>query len=236
MLDALRRLTLNSPGGEIADLRERAQRGDATGVFEFLASTFSINAERLTRAVFQGSDEAAALARLQGINLSLSIPVLGTALDEMQLKYDVGDPRLAALIANVGGAEMASAEKLIRCLRRFWRQDDEGAAYIGVTLVEGLLRERLLKGGVDPYNLPSSAGQDVGRYKMLGQLLELAEAAGLEESWIAFMKFALVEPLHGMNLRNELAHGAISSVPSAMTAAVIMLAALYLAFAGEGPG
>jgi hypothetical protein len=233
LLSALVRVVATCPTGNLEDVRARAEAGDGVGTFAAIFGTTVLNAELLPKGVHAGDDLDAAIARLQDIHLSLVLPILARGLDALRDKYDVGDPRLIDQLTSRGQLSLKKVSKLVRCLRRFWREDYEGAAYIGSTLVEGILRERLLAAGVDPYQLPRRDGTNVGKYKMLSQLIALGGQVGLDRSWLAYLSYALVGPNFGQNLRNELLHGAVDDDPGPLNAAMVLIAALHLTLNGR---
>lgn len=233
LLSALGRVVATCPTGNLEDVRARAEAGDGVGTFAAIFGTTVLNAELLPKGMHAGDDLDAAIARLQDIQLSLVLPILTRGLDALRDKYDVGDPRLIDQLTSGGQLSLKKVSKLVRCLRRFWRKDYEGAAYIGSTLVEGILRERLLAAGVDPYQLPRRDGTNVGKYKMLSQLIALGGQVGLDPSWSAYLSYALADPNFGQNLRNELLHGAVDDDPGPHNAAMVLIAALYLTLNGR---
>jgi hypothetical protein len=233
LLSALVRVVATCPTGNLEDVRAHAQAGDGVGTFAAIFGTTVLNAELLPKRVHAGDDLDAAIARLQDIHLSLVLPILTRGLDALRDKYDVGDPRLIDQLTSRGQLSLQKVSKLVHCLRRFWREDYEGAAYIGSTLVEGILRERLLAAGVDPYQLPRRDGTNVGKYKMLSQLIALGGQVGLDRSWLAYLSYALADPNFGQNLRNELLHGAVDDDPGPLNAAMVLIAALHLTLNGR---
>jgi hypothetical protein len=233
LASALGRLVSDCPTGDVEGIRAGAEAGKSTGAVAAIFGTTVLNVELLPRSLHAGDDLDAAIASLQDIHMSLALPIIARALDTLRDKYDVADPWLIDELTAAGRCSEGKVSKLVRCLRRYWREDYEGAAYIGSTLCEGILRERLLAAGIDPYQLPRPDGTNAGKYKMLNQLIILAAQAGLDQSWAAWLQFALADPKFGPNLRNELLHGAVDDDPGPLNAATVLVAACYLTLRGK---
>jgi len=123
LVSALRRAVSTRRTGDIDDVRARAEAGEGTAAVASIFGTTVLNAELLPKGIHAGDDLDAAIARLQDIHLSLFLPILARGLEAIQGEYDIGDPRLADQLAAAGELGLSKASKLVRCLRRYWRED-----------------------------------------------------------------------------------------------------------------
>jgi hypothetical protein len=69
-------------------------------------------------------------------------------------------------------------------------------------------------------------------YKGLGKLIDILSERGLDESWYKFIRTFLAHQ-DGVNLRNEVLHGAITDVDE-VHSALVLVSVLYLCIVVQG--
>jgi hypothetical protein len=110
-------------------------------------------------------------------------------------------------------------------LLRYWSKDYEGCAYVLVPKIEAMLRA--LARLADEPTYKTQRNRTPGKYVGMAVLLQILGKHGLDESWGRYLNTLLCSPM-GWNLRNELAHGFVDTVPAPI-AALVLQATLYLA-------
>jgi hypothetical protein len=120
-----------------------------------------------------------------------------------------------------------------RAAGRTWNEDYEAAAAVAFPLVEASVRSLLRELDESIYRLQKAS--DPGQYPGLWTVLEALEQSALDESWAYFIKWLLLGPPTGINLRNDLAHGFIHDPGGVYSLLVLRAAAVLVPLTRPGP-
>ena len=152
----------------------------------------------------------------------------------LRLQKRYGSPpvdELVALIAFEGRGNTGLAGAFARALQHFWDGDLEACVHVAVPRIESACRLLLKELDVGIYQV--QLGDRPGIYPPLGVLLDSLADLDLDESWLYFLRWLLVNHA-GKNLRNEIAHGKVAAVSP--SDAALCLRALLLVVMLCGPG
>jgi hypothetical protein len=131
---------------------------------------------------------------------------------------------LASFLGEQDHVDPELAAALARAFDRLFRGDVEGAIYTAVPRLEALARNLVLAGGLPAYKTQRETAP--GQYPGLGALVRMLGDAGLDESWVRYLK--IFSGVTGENIRNELLHGFVAEPPD-VWATLIFVGALFLA-------
>jgi hypothetical protein len=146
------------------------------------------------------------------------------------------EDHLTEVLSSDGQADLELASSLARAFRHWWAEDYEAAAAVAYPLVEAAARSLLKELDEGMYRLQKA--REPGQYPGLWPMLEALEKIALDESWAYFVRWLLLGPPSGINLRNDLAHGFIRSPGPVYSALILRAAALLVPLtqpSGEGP-
>ncbi|GAA3521007.1 hypothetical protein GCM10022234_16060 [Aeromicrobium panaciterrae] len=225
---------LPPPTGSIEDLRsaaeERLLRPRVVDIF----TTVLLDNEMLPTWTPSSDDTRAEWITAREASFKAAVAGDHHAEILMRLQRRYGSPpvdELVALIAFEGRGNTGLAEVFARALHHFWDGDLEACVHIAVPRIESACRLLLKELDVGIYQV--QLGDRPGVYPPLGVLLDSLADLDLDESWLYFLRWLLVNHA-GKNLRNEIAHGKVAAVSS--SEAALCLRALLLVVMLCGPG
>ncbi|MEU5137724.1 DUF4209 domain-containing protein [Streptomyces californicus] len=145
-------------------------------------------------------------------------------LDLIHERFSPSEAELVTALAHETVLPEPRARTLAYAFRYFWLGELDAAACIALPQVEQILRQ-LLRSRVPMVSV--AKGQTPGAPDQLGGLIRSMPAAGYPRDWSRALELLLVDPDRGLNLRNEVCHGLIDTLPKHRVA-LILQAALYL--------
>jgi hypothetical protein len=218
------------PSGGVDENTKTAEQCEADAPMASLFPTMHVGEDSLPHyeAVDDDDRQDERLARVEVGVLQLQAPLFQRTLAEVLEHFDATEAALTEVLATGALVSAPTASSLARALCYFRANEPEAAAYVAAPRIETMARAALA---------PSSTfrpqrGRTRGQYDQLGALLGRLRGR-IDESWWRFLHTFLVST-HGQNFRNDLLHGFIDEVNEAQ-AALVLVAALYLALRGE-PG
>jgi hypothetical protein len=216
------------PTGAVGDNAKTAGQCQADAPLASLFPTMHVGEEGLPRyeAVDEEDREDELLARVELGALQLQAPLVQRVLTEVLDHFDATEAVLAKIFAAGPLVSAATASSLARAFCHFRSGEVEAAACVAAPRIETMARTGLSAGTTFRPQRQRARGQ----YAQLGALLGKLRGH-LDESWWRFLHTFLVSP-HGQNFRNDLLHGFVDQVNPAQ-AALVLVAALYLALRGE---
>ena len=153
---------------------------------------------------------------------------LEDSLDAIRVRYALEPSTLVEFVTQYGIVGQVEGEAFGRAFRHYWDGDYDSAASVALPRIESALRGIAVRAGISTISLPSDK---CGVNLPLGAILpRLKEALG--ESEVKMLQLLLVDN-HGMNLRDNYAHGIPSKDPQA-DAAITLWLALWLGFLRSG--
>jgi hypothetical protein len=174
----------------------------------------------------QVQHELAFVARLQAENIGR---LLAEALDRIAARYGVpGEDDLTVALSRSGG-DPRLARNMATAFRHFWAGDYVSCVHLAAPKVEAAAQSLLRELDEGAYRV--QRGADPGGHPGLYVLLDQLEKLALDESWVFFLRWLLLGP-YGANIRNEVAHGFLHTVPPAYAALVLRAATLLSTVAG----
>ena len=157
---------------------------------------------------------------------------LAASLDAIRDRYGLAPAAITEFVAEHGLIGQFEGEAFGRAFRHYWSGDYDAAASIALPRIESALRNIALGAGVSIITLPREGRQPkCGGYKQLGAILPLLKGM-LGENAVRMLQYLLVDN-HGMNLRDNYAHGIPSEDPQS-DAAIALWIALWLGFLHTG--
>ena len=211
-LDAF--LSTPPPTGRRSDL-DRAARDYLNGGFiHTLFRRVALTAEGLPSHTTEGDDLARATAHVAGFSAAVNGELMATGLSRAGQRFGVPhvDEIARHLIAR-GASDQDLANALARAFQHYWRSDFDSALHVITPRIETAARSLLRELDVAIYR--TQVGQSKGGYVGLLLLVEHLENLALDPDWAYYLRYVLLGP-HGMNLRNDVAHGLLRR-PSAST-------------------
>lgn len=153
---------------------------------------------------------------------------LEDSLDAIRVRYALEPSTMVEFVTQHGLVGQVEGEAFGRAFRHYWNGDYDSAANVALPRIESTLRGIALRAGIPIVSLPSNK---CGVNLPLGAILSrLKETLG--ESEAKMLQLLLVDN-HGMNLRDNYAHGIQSEDPQA-DAAIALWLALWLGFPHSG--
>jgi hypothetical protein len=228
-------LRTDCPLGSLDTLRQQERDIAKVTVFSNLVARTILGADGLPRWTADTEEErhAERLATHARIRAENQGRVLAEGLRRMPDRYGVpSESELAAFLSSNGQTDQALALSLARSFRHYWSGDYEACVHVVVPKVEAAIRALLreLDEGIYRTQVASDPGQYPGLYVLLKELEQLA----LDESWAYFLRWLLLSP-PGMNIRNEIAHGFVSSISPAYAALALRAAAMLITIVAPQP-
>lgn len=153
---------------------------------------------------------------------------LADSLDEIRVRYALEPSTVVEFVTQHGLVERVAGEAFGQAFRHYWNGDYDSAANVALPRIELALRGIALRAGIPIVSLPSNK---CGGNLPLGAILPLLKDE-LGESEVKMLQLLLVDN-HGMNLRDNYAHGIPSKDPQA-DAAITLWLALWLGFLRSG--
>jgi hypothetical protein len=226
--NALERLVcIDPPTGNVASNRELVDQMSTEAPLHHLLTPKRIGGDglpRFTASTDEQRDEWR-LAEQGRLSLDVRGPLVTEALRRIWSKWGpITEDELIAFLGQGGHVPQGMLRSLARSFPRHFTGDFEGAAYILMPKVEGLVRCIVVQCNMPVY--VTQRRTKPGQYLGLGALLPVLASLGIDESWFRFLHtfFASVA---GFNERNELLHGFIDDVGEVVSS-LIILAVIYL--------
>lgn len=173
------------------------------------------------------------LAGIEELMLQMQGPIYARALFRVGEQFSPNTDDLAEVLATLPRMTPGAAMSLARALTYYWKEEHEAATMIALPRVETSARALLTELG-EALFVPQ-AGNRAGQYPTLASLLSKLRAWGLDESWYRYLRTLLVAPGIGLNVRNDRLHGLDDSDVPSTIAALVLIAALNLAFLSTTP-
>lgn len=151
---------------------------------------------------------------------------LEASLDAIRDRYALAPAAITEFVTEHGLVGQFEGETFGRAFRHYWDGDYDSAANVALPRIESALRNIALSVGVSIITLPQEGRRSkCGGYKQLGAILPLLKGT-LGENAVRMLQYLLVDN-HGMNLRDNYAHGIPSEDPQT-DAAIALWIALWL--------
>ena len=151
---------------------------------------------------------------------------LEASLDAIRDRYALDPAAITEFVTEHGLVGQFEGEAFGRAFRHYWGGDYDSAANVALPRIESALRNIALGAGVSIITLPQEGRRPkCGGYKQLGAILPLLKST-LGENAVRMLQYLLVDN-HGMNLRDNYAHGIQSEDPQT-DAAIALWIALWL--------
>ena len=159
---------------------------------------------------------------------------LATSLDAIRDRYAIEAPTIVKFIGEHGLIGQVEREAFGRAFSHYWRGDYDSAANVALPRIESAIRTIAHAAGAAIISLPTEGrNRRCATYKPLGGILpQLTDALG--ENAVGMLHHLLIDN-HGMNLRNNYAHGIQSEDPQT-DAAIALWIALWLGCLRPGDG
>ena len=149
-----------------------------------------------------------------------------TSLDAIRDRYGLAPETITEFVTEHGLVGQFEGEAFGRAFRHYWSGDYDSAANVALPRIESALRNIALGADESIINLPRGGQRPkCGGYKPLGAILPLLKDT-LGENAVRMLQYLLVDN-HGMNLRDNYAHGIQSETPQT-DAAIALWIALWL--------
>lgn len=156
---------------------------------------------------------------------------LADSLDAIRVRYALEPSTVVEFVTQHGLVEQVDGEAFGRAFQHYWNGDYDSATHVALPRIESTLRGIAHRAGEATILPPNTGRRKCGGYKSLGGILRLLEDE-LGENAAKMLQLLLVDS-HGMNLRNDYAHGIQSEDPQA-DAAIALWIALWLGFLHSG--
>lgn len=152
-------------------------------------------------------------------------------LEAIRVRYALEPSTVVEFITQHGLVGQVEGGAFGQAFQHYWNGDYDSAANVALPRIESALRGIALRAGVAIISLPNEGRRKCGGYKPLGAILPLLKDE-LGENAVKMLQLLLVNN-HGMNLRDNYAHGIPSEDPQA-DAAITLWLALWLGFLRSG--
>lgn len=223
------------PSGDVAHNRQQVEQHRQDFVFTALLTPKRLGYGAMPQFEPTSDEERldVDLAGIEELTLQMQGPIYARALFRVGERFSPPTDDLAEALAALPRMTPGAAASMARALTYYWREEHEAAAMIALPRVETAARALLTELG-EALFIPQ-AGSRAGQYPTLGSLLSKLRARGLDESWHRYLRTLLVAPGIGLNVRNDRLHGLDDSDVPPTVAALVILAALHLAFLTTPP-
>lgn len=230
-VDAIRRFIDGAPPcGQLDRNLEQARRHREESVFAQVMTPVRVAYDGMPQ--FQPSTdeqrEQLALAELEALALQYMGPLYAHAIAGIGKHFAPDFEDLAGRLADLPVVRHGAARSVARSLLHFWQCEYEAALMIALPRIETLARQLLKMAGEPLYRV--QVGKTPGGYPTLGNLLGRLEEPLLDPDWRRYLETLLVLPGIGLNLRNERLHGLDESDIAPVTAALVLVGCVHLAF------
>ncbi len=157
---------------------------------------------------------------------------LAESLDAIRDRYALEPATMAEFVTEHGLINQVDGEAFGRAFRHYWSADYDSAANVALPRIESAMRSIAFAVGAPVISLPKEGRRrKCAGYKPLGAILpQLDEFLG--KNAVRMLQYLLVDN-HGMNLRNNYAHGIPSDDPQT-DAAISLWIVLWLGFLRGG--
>jgi Domain of unknown function (DUF4209) len=229
-------LSTDPPTGPLPRLRDIERELRAASVFTWTIGVQLLSQDGLPSFSPTTNEERDAyeLAKVARTHAENNGRILAVGLRRFAEYYGIpSEEDLTEVLSFDGSADMRLVSSLARALRHWWNEDYEAAAAVAFPLVEASVRSLLRELDESIYRLQKAS--DPGQYPGLWTMLEALEQSPLDESWAYFVKWLLLGPPTGINLRNDLAHGFIHAPGGVHSLLVLRAAAVLLPLTRQGP-
>jgi hypothetical protein len=229
-------LTTDPPTGSLQTLREMERGLRSASLLTRLMGVQLLSHDGLPSFSPSNDEEREAyevanVARIQAENQGR---LLAVGLRRFGERYGIpSEEQLTEVLSYGGSTDLRLASSLARAFRHWWNEDYEAAAAVAYPLVEAAVRSLLRELDEGIYRLQKAS--DPGQYPGLWTMLEALEEIAFDESWSYFIKWLLLGPPTGINLRNDLAHGFIHDPGAIYSLLVLRAAALLVPLTPPGP-
>lgn len=222
------------PTGLVEDLRRQEQELAQVSVFRRLFPRTFVGGDGLPRwsPTTPEEETAAELAWIAGVRADF----LGNALAEMlrrfPTRYEVpSEGELTAWLSDDGRADVPLNGALAHAFRLYWAGDFTASVHVIVPKIEAACRALLLELDAAVYRI--QAGRDPGGYIGLYNLVDSLEELALDPDWAYFLRWLFLGPA-GRNLRNEVAHGMVTTADPITAALCLRAGALLIPLVAPG--
>jgi hypothetical protein len=224
-------LSWGAPTGRVETNRAAAAAAPSIAPLSTAFPSTRIGVDGLLAFTVPGSDPDHLLAQQELRKLQIFGHLWAQALHELGEKYGSIDlDELTCFIGRASHVPDDVARTIGRSLNRHFAGDPEAAAFTVLPKVERIARELARALGEVIYRPPSSSSPRM--YKGLGKLIDILSDRGLDKSWYRFIRTFLAHQ-DGVNLRNEVLHGAITDVDE-VHSALVLVSVLYLCIVVQG--
>lgn len=179
------------------------------------------NASTIYRATDQESHRYLALAEQQALGERIWAVYAAKALFEIKEKFGVPDRAELTSFFQSDLVTEETAERFARSVEIFWGGEFDESGHTIVPRIERVYRDLARTIGVNVVREPR--GTTPGGVVTFGSLMAKLEPVFEENSWFAFHRSVLVNPL-GLNLRNLICHGLVDRVGPNEVALLIQIA------------
>ncbi|MEV0948996.1 hypothetical protein [Promicromonospora sp. NPDC050249] len=143
------------------------------------------------------------------------------------------EDELTIWLLDVYACDPDGARVLAKAFCHFWAGDYLEAAYVATPAVEAAARRLLREMDEGAYQV--QVGNNPGKYPALGTLLDELRRISLDTSWHYFLTWLLLGP-EGTNIRNDIAHGFITTMNPVHATLLLRAAALLITASGSVVG
>ncbi|WCB36931.1 DUF4209 domain-containing protein [Gordonia polyisoprenivorans] len=148
------------------------------------------------------------------------------ALVRMRDMYGIPElDEITLAICEMGARDIELSRSLARGFIHFWSDDIESCVAVVTPRIEAAARALLRELDEGIYRVEKENSQ--GGYIMLYSLLARLEELALDPDWAWFLRWLLLGDV-GVNLRNDQAHGFLSSVPIEYAALLLRAASVLI--------
>jgi hypothetical protein len=220
------------PTGTKSELDAATHEYLSAGHLHNLFPHVSLTSEGLPRYSSPGDDHARALGWQTGFRAQVFGEILATGLARIADNYGIPEPSdVRHHIIERGADDLDLADALARAICHYWNGDFDSALHVAIPRVEAAARSLLRECDIAIYR--TQAGKSKGAYIGLYGLLNGLEQAGIDPDWTHFLRYTLLGP-HGMNLRDDAAHGLLGHASPIEAALTLRAAALLILIAAPG--
>jgi hypothetical protein len=222
------------PYGDIDQIRASVSGGPPS--LRQLFSTVLVGADGLPRRTLNTPEEKVEHDVSQHVTIAAEHlgSIHGSGLHRLAKKYGTpSEDELTTFLLDLYGSDPNEARILAKAFRHFWAEDYLEAAYLATPAVEAAARRLLREMDEGAYQV--QVGSNPGKYPALGSLLDELLRLGLDPSWHYFLTWLLLGP-DGRNIRNDIAHGFVTSMNPVHATLVLRAAALLITASGSVAG
>lgn len=156
------------------------------------------------------------------------------SLDAIRDRYRLTPAAITEFVMEHGLVGQFEGEAFGRAFRHYWGGDYDSAAHVALPHIESAIRQMAAEFGAAIITLPTAGpkGRCAGYVTLRRILSGLEDKDALGENAAKMLQYLLVDK-HGMNLRNDYAHGIQSETPQT-DAAIALWIALWLGCRSPG--